>query len=134
MRTIIIRINEPLPRPIEITMFNHRSALILFTYALAIPVLASAKDLAPVIVIQHQQFKPNRLELPANKKVKLIIHNRDNLPAEFESYDLSREIIVPVNGTISVYVGPLKAGEYKFFNDFNRAMRGKIIVNSVKVN
>jgi plastocyanin len=91
--------------------------------------LADAPALS--IVIRNHQFVPSQLELPPGVKVKMTIGNEDALPAEFESYDLSREIIVPVNQTVTIFVGPLKAGQYEFFNDFNPAMRGSIIVKPV---
>ena len=32
------------------------------------------------------------------------------------------------HGQAIVYIGPLKAGSYNFFNDFNRSMQGTIVV------
>jgi hypothetical protein len=90
-----------------------------------------AGELSQTIAIRDGRFVPDQLELPPETKVKLSIHNEDALPAEFESYDLSREIIVPVNQSVTVFVGPLKSGRYEFFNDFNHDMRGAIIVKPV---
>jgi len=89
-----------------------------------------AGELSQSITIRGGKFVPAQLELPPKTKVKLSIHNEDALPAEFESYDLSREVIVPVNQSVTVFVGPLKSGRYEFFNDFNHDMRGAIIVKS----
>ena len=104
------------------------ATLILLSTMVAAPSVVSAEETSPVIVIHNQQFEPSQLQLPAGQKVKLTIRNQDSLPAEFESYDLSREIVVPVNGEVTVYVGPLDAGEYRFFNDFNPAMKGRVVV------
>ena len=61
-------------------------------------------------------------------QVKLLIHNQDSLPAEFESYDLSREVVVPGHSSVTVYIGPLSPGRYNFFNDFNHAAQGWVVV------
>ncbi len=82
-----------------------------------------------VINIKEHKFDPAELTLPVNTKVKLIVKNLDSTPEEFESHDLHREKIVSGNGQITVYVGPLDPGIYKFFGEFNQATaQGKIIV------
>jgi plastocyanin len=100
----------------------------LFCSLLTLPGIALADAASRSIAIRDHQFVPSQMELPPGVKVKLTISNEDALPAEFESYDLSREIIVPVKQSVTVFVGPLKAGQYEFFNDFNPAMRGMIMV------
>ncbi|RIL11484.1 MAG: cupredoxin domain-containing protein [Proteobacteria bacterium] len=81
------------------------------------------------LTIKDHRFNPSELELPANQKVKLVVHNHDNTPEEFESYDLNREKIVTAGGKITLFVGPLTPGEYKFFGEFNpESAQGKIIV------
>lgn len=81
------------------------------------------------LAISNGQFVPKELRLPEGAKVKLLIRNDDGLPAEFESYDLSREIVVPQHAQVTTYVGPLKPGRYRFFNDFNPAMQGEVLVD-----
>jgi plastocyanin len=93
--------------------------------------VAVSAEPTPSITIRNLKFEPGQLVLPPGVKVKLTITNEDTVPAEFESYDLSREIIVPVKQTVTVFVGPLSSGRYEFFNDFNPVMRGTIIVTSV---
>jgi hypothetical protein len=58
--------------------------------------------------------------------------NDDDLPAEFESYDLSREIVVPAHGQVKVFIGPLKAGRYRFFNDFHQESEGYVVAGDAK--
>jgi hypothetical protein len=89
---------------------------------------ACAEESAPVLVVHNSNFEPGELTLPAGLKVKIVIRNQDNLPIEFESYDLSREIVVPANSELGIYVGPLSPGTYQFFNDFNHDMQGRILV------
>lgn len=86
-------------------------------------------DSAPYqLTIKNQAFTPATLTIPANTQVQIRIHNQDALPAEFESYDFNREKVVPGGSKVSLYVGPLKPGTYKFFNDFHSSSTGKLIV------
>lgn len=80
------------------------------------------------IVIKDHRFTPAELTIPAGQKVRLVVENQDPTPEEFESYDFNREKIVPANGRIVVFVGPLKPGKYEFFGEFNpRTARGWIV-------
>ena len=83
------------------------------------------------LTIKDNLFQPSQLAIPAGKKVKLLIRNQDGLPVEFESSDLSREVIVPGHGEVTIYLGPIDSGSYQFFNDFNHNMQGSIVVNTV---
>lgn len=81
------------------------------------------------LVIQNHIYQPTELKVPADTKFKLVIENRDASPEEFESSEFNREKIVLPNDTISVYVGPLKRGSYKFFGDFHQeTAQGRLIV------
>jgi plastocyanin domain-containing protein len=80
------------------------------------------------LVIEQHRFTPAELVVPAGRKVRLVIENRDPTPEEFESYSLNREKIVPGHGCIVVFVGPLEPGTYEFFGEFNMATaRGQLI-------
>lgn len=100
-------------------------------FALAALLATSAPAIAapPQIKLQikNRGFEPAELTVPAKTKVKLLIHNADAFPAEFESYDLSREVVVPGGGDVTVYIGPLDAGHYGFFNDFHPSSKGTVI-------
>ena len=78
------------------------------------------------LVIHDKHFEPEHLQLPAGVKLKLVVRNQDAIPAEFESYDLSREVVVPGHGEVTIYIGPMDPGSYGFFNDFNHDMQGTI--------
>lgn len=80
------------------------------------------------LVIKNQAFLPSTLTIPAGRIVKILVINKDALPAEFESYDLSREKVIPGGTQLPVYVGPLTPGSYNFFNDFHPSSKGKLIV------
>ncbi len=101
---------------------------LLLVGAFTLSPAAFADTLTAKLTIQNRRFTPQELTLPADTKVKLIIHNQDVIPAEFESYDLSREIVVPGHGRVTVYIGPLNPGRYNFFNDFNHAAQGWVVV------
>ena len=99
--------------------------------ALLIAVLAAFSALAqsPVtIVIRDHQFVPAEVTIPAATKVEISIKNEQNVPAEFESSSLHREKVIGAGATASVFVGPLAAGRYEFYDDFHPATRGFIVV------
>lgn len=87
-----------------------------------------AADPQVLISIKDHQFVPSDVPVPAGVKVELIIKNEQTVNAEFESTALHREKIVQAGGQISVFVGPLQPGTYDFFDDFNRATRGRLVV------
>lgn len=81
------------------------------------------------IIIKDHKFQPAEVAVPANTKVKLVIINQDATPEEFESHELNREKVIPGNSQAKIFVGPLAAGTYPFFGEFNEATaQGKLIV------
>lgn len=78
--------------------------------------------------LQNHQFQPATLKVPANVRFKVLVTNHNNMPSEFESTDFNREKIVLPNSTITVFIGPLKPGSYKFYDDFHQATTGTLIV------
>ncbi|XQW86246.1 cupredoxin domain-containing protein [Thalassotalea piscium] len=84
------------------------------------------------LVIENHVFKPSVLEIPVNKKVKLIIHNKDKLAEEFDSFDLNREKVIFAGKKSTIYIGPLPKGEYEFFGEYHPvSAQGKIIVKEL---
>lgn len=81
------------------------------------------------LTLEDHVFTPSSLEIPANKKVKVIIHNKDKVPEEFDSFELNREKVIFPGKKAVIYVGPLPAGEYKYFGEYHpNSARGRIIV------
>ena len=81
------------------------------------------------LTLKNHRFIPEELHIPAGEKVRLIVHNQDDTPEEFESYELNREKVVGAGKSIKLFIGPLKAGVYNFFGEFNmQTARGRIIV------
>ena len=100
-----------------------------FSAALLVSASAFAADNEYTLVLKDHKFTPDVLEIPANTKVKLIVKNEDATPAEFESDDFKREKIIKGNSEAKISVGPLKAGEYAFFDEFNeKTAQGKLVV------
>lgn len=118
-------------------MRAHVLVAALVAGTLAAPGLTYAADATPadppVLALRNSQFEPKELAIPAGIKVKLVVRNMDEAPAEFESYDLSREVVVAAHGEAAVYIGPLQPGKYQFFNDFNRSMQGMIVAKPAEV-
>lgn len=80
------------------------------------------------LVIKDHRFEPAELVVPAGKKIKLRIENKDATPEEFESHALNREKVITGNGTATVYVGPLSPGRYPFYGEFNESTAQGAIV------
>lgn len=90
----------------------------------------AADDSTPefTLIIKDHKFQPAELTIPADVKVKLIVDNQDATPEEFESHELNREKVIPGNSQAKIFVGPLKAGTYPFFGEFNEATaQGKLV-------
>lgn len=95
-----------------------------------VPLYAAAEPDEYRLVIKDHRFEPSQLKVPAGRKVKLLVDNRDATPEEFESHALNREKIVPGNGRATLFVGPLEPGRYPFFGEFNESTaKGEIVVD-----
>lgn len=93
--------------------------LLLLTVAFGPAAPARADEDSYTITLKDHSFAPLQLDVPAGKKVMLVVKNLDPTPSEFESTDLNREKVVVGGGTITVFIGPLRPGSYEFFDDFN---------------
>ena len=80
------------------------------------------------LAIENHKFSPDRIEVPVGKKVKLLVENKDATPEEFESEALKIEKVIPGKSSATIFVGPLKAGEYKFVGEFNEKTAKGVIV------
>lgn len=80
------------------------------------------------LAIRNHRYEPATLEVPAGKTIKLLIHNADPTPEEFESQELNREKIVPGGTTVTVYLSAMSPGTYGFFGDFHQdTAKGQIV-------
>lgn len=100
----------------------------LATVAMLCATAALAADGEYALTIQDHRFQPAELVIPAGKKIKLSVENRDATPEEFESHDLNREKIIAGKSTATIYVGPLSPGRYRFYGEYNEKTAQGVIV------
>ena len=89
---------------------------------------AVAAESEVLLVIKDHRFQPAEVKIPAGQRIKLIVHNQDSTPEEFESHSLNREKVVPGGAKASIFIGPLKPGRYDFFGEYNEATAKGAIV------
>jgi hypothetical protein len=112
------------PQKVPMTRLGLLVLALIFDHATS----AMAQDAPYTLIVKDHKFQPTEIEIPADKKITLIVKNQDPTPEEFESIELRREKVVPGGEQITVYIGPLKPGRYEFFGDFNPATaRGHIV-------
>lgn len=100
-----------------------------FLLALTVSLLTSAASADdPQLIIKDHKFQPERLEVPAGVKFRLMVRNNDPTAEEFESFQLNREKLVPPGKEIPVFLGPLDRGEYPFFGDFHQDTAKGVII------
>src|SRR5258706_8734222 len=100
----------------------------LLVTVLLIPSFAISADAEFLLVIRDHRFEPPELAVPAGKKFKLIVDNRDSTAEEFESHALNREKVVPGNSRVPLFLGPLAPGTYPFFGEFHeKTAQGRLI-------
>jgi plastocyanin len=103
--------------------------LLLIALGAGLPSAAApAADDTFTVVIKEHRFEPAQLEVPAGKKLKLLVKNLDPTPEEFESHDLKREKIIAGKGQATINIGPLKPGTYKFVGEYHESTaQGQIV-------
>jgi len=132
MRIIIIRNRKALPPSLatigELNMPTVRSLRLLVLVIASLTVFAARADDEPTfhLVLKDHQFHPSNITVPAHTRVKLIVENQQDLPAEFESFPLNREKVVTAHNKIVVYLSPMDPGTYTFFDDFHRQTKGTV--------
>ncbi|MGI9132756.1 MAG: cupredoxin domain-containing protein [Rhodoferax sp.] len=90
---------------------------------------ALADDATFTLTIKDHQFSPSTLEIPAGKKVQLLVQNQDATPEEFESDALRREKVIPGGKQAVISIGPLRPGSYPFKGEFNpTTAQGTVVV------
>ena len=90
---------------------------------------AFAEDGTYNITFNESRFEPQRLKIPANKKITLNVKNLSNEAIEFESFKLNREKVIAPNEAINIYLPELSSGTYDFYDDFhNNVVEGQIVV------
>lgn len=89
---------------------------------------AWAADAEFALTLRDHRFEPAEIRVPAQQKIKLVVHNQDATPEEFESHELNREKVIAPGAKANIYVGPLKPGRYPFIGEFHeQTARGVLI-------
>ena len=89
--------------------------------ALALPMSAYAELPRFTVSIKNHHFEPNEVTVPAGKRIRLVIDNKDPTPEEFESRSLRVEKIIPGGSKGTLTIGPLKPGAYEFVGEFHES-------------
>jgi Cupredoxin-like domain len=98
-------------------------------FALLLPLAAFADDaLVYTLVLKDHRFQPAELTVPAGKKIKLLIENRDETSDEFESFPMNREKVLPGQLTTTIYIGPLEEGRYPYIGEFAEETAKGVII------
>jgi plastocyanin domain-containing protein len=104
-----------------------RSVCVAFA-GLVVAAFAQAAEPEIALVIKNHRFEPSELKVPANQRVKLVVHNQDSTPEEFESHSLNREKVIPGGAKATIFIGPLKPGRYTFFGEYNeKTAQGAVV-------
>lgn len=87
-----------------------------------------AQDSSYTLTIKDHRFEPAQLQVPAGKKIRLLVRNLDSTAEEFESHDLKREKVIPGNSEATISIGPLNPGVYRFVGEFHESTaKGSIV-------
>jgi plastocyanin len=99
-------------------------ALLIFSVS-----AAAAEDLPTFkLIAENGRFNPDTIEVPAGKRFRLEITNRNVGAEEFESADLRKELVLAPGVTRRLVFAPLKPGEYSFVGEFHpETARGRIV-------
>lgn len=103
-------------------------AALAFATSFFLCVGAQAADPEIALVIRNHRFEPTEVKVPAGQRAKLIVHNQDPTPEEFESHSLNREKVIPGGAKASIFIGPLKPGRYTFFGEYNEATAKGVVI------
>lgn len=79
------------------------------------------------IDVNAQGFENPRIELPANRRVKLEVDNESDAVVEFYIPAIDLEIAVPAHTEREFYVDGFAPGEYTFENALVPGMRGTLV-------
>jgi archaellum component FlaG (FlaF/FlaG flagellin family) len=107
-------------------MKSVRLAAALTLALTAAPALAQQASVR--LTIKDHQFSPSEPRAPANRPLTIIVKNLGSTAAEFESKSLRVEKVVAPGAEVSMQIRPLNPGRYHFFDDFNMATEGDLVV------
>ncbi len=71
------------------------------------------------VVVRDGVFVPRTLEVPAGRRIKLILINEGPGPLELENDEMRIEKVLSAGARSFVVLPKLKPGEYDFVDEFN---------------
>ena len=104
------------------------ASLLAAVLALSAMPTARADEPSFTLIIQNHKFEPERTEVPAGQKFRLVVKNLDSTAEEFESRDLKREKMIAGGREAMVMLGPLDAGTYRFTGEYHEATAKGVLV------
>jgi plastocyanin len=107
-------------------LFRFLAVASLSVSLIASGALAAEPDV--LLIIKNQKFEPAELKVPAGQRVKVVVHNQDDAPEEFESHDLNREKLVPPGAKVTIFIGPLKPGRYAFVGEYHESTAKGVVI------
>jgi heme/copper-type cytochrome/quinol oxidase subunit 2 len=83
---------------------------------------AAATPAEPFVValtLKDHRFTPDKLTVPAGRRIRIDLTNQDAALEEFDSEALHVEKDVAPHGRVSFTVGPLQPGSYPFMGELH---------------
>lgn len=71
------------------------------------------------VVAQEGRLSPERIEVPAGQRIKLVVKNRGKSAIEFENASMRVEKVLAPGASSFVVLPKLKPGEYVFVDEFH---------------
>jgi len=106
-----------------------RSLVVVALVGAGIAVPARAQEAAQVSIgYANQRFEPTEASAPADRPLVLHVRNNGAKTIEFESKSLRVEKVIAPGTEGIMNIRALKAGRYEFFDDFDHAVRGALVV------
>lgn len=109
-------------------MASIRRWLSLSAAGILVATAAHAADPEVTLVIKNHRFEPAEVKVPSGQKIKLVVHNQDSTPEEFESHSLNREKVIPGGQKATLFIGPLKPGRYSFYGEYNEKTAQGVVI------
>lgn len=102
---------------------------VLVAIAVLVAPVVFADDVASFkLVARDGVFEPTLIEVPAGKRFRLEVSNEGKTAMEFESRELKQEKVIPPGKKATLTINALKAGEYKFVDEFHeKTGQGKVV-------
>ncbi len=90
--------------------------------------VAAGEPVTFILEMKDGIVTPERLDIPANTQVKIVIRNTGSTPVEFESLRLRKEKVLAPGVESFVVIRKASPGEYPFFDDFHPETGQGVIV------